>query len=160
MGAHALTGQQVGVNGLGEQGVPEHVAVLGGAQDLGVDGRAQRLLQLLFGGPGATGHGGQQGVRDPTPGGGDQAEDATGGFGEGLDRGQEQVAGTVGKRRPGRVVAVQQGLDEQGVAAAAFPEQVQVGGVEACSAQRGGLRVDLITRERFHVQAADPGQAL
>ena len=89
--AGALAGQQVVADGLADQGVAEAVAVavLGGEQDVGADGGAQRLDEVVLGEPG---DGGEQSVLDGGAALGDDPGDPLGVLGERLDADQQQVA--------------------------------------------------------------------
>ena len=93
--AGAFAGQQIVADGLADQGVAEAVAVAvrGGEQDVGADGGAQRLDEVVLGEPG---DGGEQPVLDGGAALGDDPGDPLGALGQRSRRGRG--AGRAGSR--------------------------------------------------------------
>ena len=103
MQPHPLAGEQVGEDGLAEQGVPEAVAaVVGDHEQVVVDGLGQRLLQLPGGEATDRGH---RLVPHPTARDGGDAQHLLGGGDRLLDPGQQHVAQPERQRLPRRPAA-------------------------------------------------------
>ena len=97
--AGPLPRQQLGVDRLLDQGVPEPVGAVAGVgqQHVGRDGLAQPGQQL---GLGQAGHLGQEGVGHGGPGHGHDLQHPLGRLGQQLDKGQQGSAGRAARARP------------------------------------------------------------
>ncbi|SCG09961.1 hypothetical protein GA0115255_126473 [Streptomyces sp. Ncost-T6T-2b] len=157
--AGALPGQQVVADGLADQGVPEAVAVAvgRGLQQVGADGRAQGLVEVVLAEPG---DGGQQFVFDEGAALGDDPGDPLGVLGERLHADEQEVAERFGE--PGAVAAALQGagqlLDEEGVAVGAFEDLVDECGLGDLGEDAGQLAADLVVAEPVEFDAGDGTQ--
>ena len=118
-----LAGQQVVVHRLADQRVAELVSAVGvGDDELGGDGRAQRLVELRLREAGDLG---EQLVGDAGATGGGDPQHRLGGFGQPVDAGQQKVA--QGFRNVGAGVRIAGGgelLDEERVALRALVHQL------------------------------------
>ncbi|ESU47380.1 hypothetical protein P376_4642 [Streptomyces sp. HCCB10043] len=157
--AGALPGQQIVADGLADQGVPEAVAVAvgRGLQQVGADGRAQGLVEVVLAEPG---DGGQQFVFDEGAALGDDPGDPLGVLGQRLDPDEQEVAERFGE--PGAVAAALQGagqlLDEEGVAVGAFEDLVDECGLGDLGEDAGQLAADLVVAEPVEFDAGDATQ--
>nr|BFE86964.1 hypothetical protein GCM10020093_095650 [Planobispora longispora] len=153
--AGPLAGQQVGVDGLLEQRVPEGVAVLaGGMQQAPGDDLPHGLLEghvvqargLL-----------QEGVVDPPSRDGRAAQHPLGGVGEQLGPGEQQAGQAVGHRGAAER-GLQQFLGVEGVALGAVDDLGDHPGVGA--AERGDVVGHLLAVERAQFDGGDQGRRL
>ena len=152
----ALAGEEVLVDRLVEQGVPERVAVLAvGVEDPQGDGGAQPLLEVVVGDPG---RGAQQVVADaaaPHGGGPHEVGDVGG---QGLQPGQDDVGEGGGQR------ALQRGAGEQelrgvvGVALGAVVDPAQGRGVDVVAGEVEQELAHLLGGERLQRDAAHRGE--
>lgn len=114
--AGALAGQQVVIDRLADESVPERVSVASDDQHVGGHRRPQRAGQsVVF----QAGHRGQQGVLHLGPGRTRRPQDDLGFLGEPVHRGQQQIAQRLGQLRVRLAVTAQQLLHEQRVALSA-----------------------------------------
>ncbi len=114
--AGALAGQQVVIDRLADESVPEGISVAADDQHVSGHRRPQRAGQsVVF----QAGHRGQQGVLDLGPGRTRRPQDALGFLGEPVHRGQQQIAQRLGQLRVRLAVTAQQLLHEQRVALSA-----------------------------------------
>ncbi len=119
-----LAGQQVGVDRLAGEGVPEGVGVaVVGDEQLPSQGLAQRRLQLLLGQPDGVP---QQLVPHPAPGDGGGAQHLLGRLRQLLEPDQQDVGQTAGHTVDRRVRGRDQLLGVEGVALGAFDDPVHV----------------------------------
>ena len=151
-----LTGEQVVVHRLGEQGVPEGVAV--GAephQDVLLGGGPQRGLEDVVG---QAHHGGEQRVADPPAGAGGGADDGTPVVVQPVEPDQQQVGEVVGQ--PGAVRALggaDQLLGEERVALGAADDRVQVALGQRAGQQRPHQPAYVGIGQRVQLDAVHPG---
>ncbi len=139
--------------------MPEAVAVAvgRGLQQVGTDGRAQCLVEVVLAEPG---DGGQQFVFDEGAALGDDPGDPLGVLGKRLHADEQEVAERFGE--PGAVAAALQGagqlLDEEGVAVGAFEDLVDECGLGDLREDAGQLAADLVVAEPVEFDAGDGTQ--
>lgn len=151
----AFAGQQIVADGLADQRVPEAVAVAlrCGEQEVGADGSAQRLDEIVLG---EAGDRGQQSVLDGGTALGDDPGDLLGVFGERFDTDEKEVAQRVGES--GAVAALQVAgelFDEEGVAVGPFEYLVDEVGFGGGREDARELATDLGAVEAGEFDPAD-----
>ena len=151
-----LAGEQLGVDGLLDQRVPEGVALAGvaGDQDGVADCQPERVDEVAGR---LAGHGGEQVVVDMEPGRGGDPQDGLGRLGKLLDAGHEQVAQRRWERTPAtRPVPPGQLLDEERVALRAGEHLVDQVGIGPLAQDGGELVGNLVPFEAGQLDALGP----
>ena len=157
--AGPLPRQQLGVDRLLDQGVPEPVGAVAGVgqQHVGRDGLAQPGQQL---GLGQAGHLGQEWVGHGRPGHGRDLQHLLGRLGQQLDPGQQGVAQAGRQLALGTAGGGGQLLDEEGVAAGAGVDPPGQLGRDRRPLDAGQLGRHLGRAEAGQLQALDPAAAV
>ncbi len=132
------------------------VAGRGGEQEVGADGSAQRLDEVVLGEPG---DGGEQPVLDGGAALGDDPGDPLGALGQALDADEEEVAEGVGEAGAAAFVGGDgEFLDEEGVAVGAVEDLVDLGRFRFRGEDAGDLAAHFGAVEAAQLDPADRPQ--
>ncbi len=152
--AHPLARQQVVVDRLGEQRVPEGVAVLGGDHDVRLDRGPERLVERVGGHPAGLG---EEAVGDLAAGDRHRADHLAGGVVEPVEADQQHLGEVLGD--PAAPGGADELLDEERVALGPGDDVGEVGLGDRVGVQLADQGADLGVGERVElepVDAADP----
>ena len=156
VGPHPLPGQQVVVDGLGEERVAEGVATgVGGHEDVVLDGVADGGVEL---GPGEVDHAGQQTVGHLAAGSRGEPDHLLAGVVELLEADQEEAREVVGRPGPAQGGRGGELLGEEGVALGALDHRLHLGLAQLAAPQPAHELTHVPVGQGLEVDALDGGQ--